>query len=45
MIKLTEFIKVTNPDRTKIKLNMNSSNPNVRAQDLLFEGDQEWINI
>jgi len=43
MIKLTDFIKVSNPSRTKIKFNMNASDPNKRALDFLLEDSEEWI--
>ncbi len=45
MIKLTDFIKVSDPQRTKIKFNMNPSDPNVPAFDLLMEDSQEWIEM
>lgn len=43
MIKLSEFIKTPNDKCTKIKLNMNPSDANIRAWDLLLEDDTEWI--
>lgn len=45
MIKLKDFLKVPNEDRTKIKFNMNPSDKNVKAWDLLLEDDPEWINM
>ena len=43
MIKLTDFIKVSNPAKTKIKFNMNASDPSKRALDFLLENNEEWI--
>jgi len=43
MIKLTDFIKVSNPAKTKIIFNMNASDPSKRALDFLLENNEEWI--
>lgn len=45
MIKLTDFLIVSDPKKTKIKFNMNPSDPNISAFELLMEDDQEWINM
>lgn len=37
MIKLKDFIKVPDDNRTKIKFNMNASDINKRAWDFLLE--------
>ena len=42
MIKLTDFIKVPDIDKTKIKFNMNSGDVNVTAWDLLLEDEASW---
>lgn len=43
MIKLSEFIKTPNNAHTKIKFNMNPTDPNLKAWDLLLEDDPEWL--
>jgi hypothetical protein len=43
MIKFEDFIKPSNPKRTKVKFNMNPSNSEVRAWDLLLNDDPDWI--
>ena len=45
MIKLTEFIITPNASKTKIKFNMNPSDRNQFALDLLMDGDVEWIKM
>ncbi|WP_436955526.1 GIY-YIG nuclease family protein [Staphylococcus sp. AS1337] len=45
MIKLTDFIKTPDIDKTKIKFNMNSGDVNVKAWDLLLRDSPEWIKI
>ena len=45
MIKLTDFIKVSDDNRTKIKFNMNASDINKRAWDFLLEDNEEWIKM
>ncbi|QYA44818.1 GIY-YIG nuclease family protein [Macrococcoides bohemicum] len=45
MIKLTDFLKTPNASRTKIKFNMNASNKDKLAWDLLLENDPEWIHM
>lgn len=45
MIKFSEFIKVNNPEKTKIKFNMNPSDPNIRAWDLLLDGKDDWLEM
>lgn len=45
MIKLIDFIEVPNMDRTKIKFNMNPSDPKIKALDLLMENESEWIEM
>ncbi|WP_233665298.1 hypothetical protein [Staphylococcus pseudoxylosus] len=45
MIKLTDFIKTPDIDKTKIKFNMNSGDVNVKAWDLLLGDSPDWITI
>jgi len=45
MIKLTDFIVMQNPERTKIKFNMNPSDPSIPALDLLMDRESEWIEM
>lgn len=45
MIKLTDFLIVGNPSKTKIKFNMNPSDPNIRAYDYLMESEKDWIEM
>lgn len=45
MIKFTDFIKLDNPDKTKIKFNMNASDWNKRAWDLLLSDHDEWLQM
>ena len=43
MIKLTDFIKTPDCSKTKIKFNMNASDKDVPAWDLLLEDGPDWI--
>ncbi|MCL2817251.1 MAG: GIY-YIG nuclease family protein [Clostridiales bacterium] len=43
MIKFADFILPPNPKKTKVKFNMNPSDKNIRAWDLLLEDDPGWI--
>jgi len=45
MIKLTDFIVIQNPEKTKIKFNMNPSDPLTPALDLLMDKDSDWIEM
>lgn len=45
MIKLIDFIEVPNMERTKIKFNMNPSDPKIKALDLLLDNELEWIEM
>lgn len=45
MIKLEDFIKVSDPQKTKVKFNMNAGDWNKRAWDLLLGDDLEWYNM
>lgn len=45
MIKFTDFIKVPNPERTKIKFNMNPGDVSKRAWDLLLDDSDEWFEM
>ena len=47
MIKFADFFKVDNPDRTKVKFNMNAGNTNFPAWDFLINGeeDDDWIGM
>lgn len=45
-IKFKDFLKVDEPSRTKVKFNMNASNREKRALDLLFDSDNdEWMRM
>ena len=44
MIKLTDFIKLPT-DNAKVKFNINPSNPEQKAWDLLLEDNIEWLNM
>lgn len=44
MIKLTEFMNIPN-NKVKIKFNMNPSDPNKKAWDLLLEDSDEWLKM
>jgi hypothetical protein len=43
MIKFTDFIKPPNPNRTKVKFNMNASDTSKLAWDYLLDDDNEWL--
>lgn len=43
MIRLTDFIKTPNIEKTKIKFNMNASDRNKQALDLLLEDSEDWM--
>jgi hypothetical protein len=45
MIKFTDFIKVLNPEKTKVKFNMNASDWNKRALDLLLDDSDDWFQM
>lgn len=47
MIKFEDFFTVANPDRTKVKFNMNAGDPTKRAWDFLKKGEDnpDWIGI
>ena len=47
MIKFIDFFPVDNPDRTKVKFNMNAGDRNLRAWDYLINGeeDPDWISM
>lgn len=45
MIKFTDFIKVDYPEKTKIKFNMNASDWNKRAWDLLLDDSDDWFQM
>lgn len=43
MIKFSEFMPVSFPDKTKVKFNMNAGNTAHRAWDYLMEDSPEWV--
>lgn len=43
MIRLTDFIKTPNIEKTKIKFNMNAGDRNKQALDLLLEDSEDWM--
>ena len=43
MIKFTDFITPPNPQRTKVKFNMNASDASKPAWDFLLDDDDEWL--
>lgn len=43
MIKFTDFIKVPNPEKVKIKFNMNPADNEIRAWDLLLQDSPDWL--
>ena len=45
MIRFTDFIKVPNGQKTKIKFNMNAGNVNKPAWDLLRDDSKDWITM
>ncbi|MFW6047487.1 MAG: GIY-YIG nuclease family protein, partial [Candidatus Woesearchaeota archaeon] len=45
MIKFKDFIKVIDADKTKVKFNMNASDRNKRALDLLLDDSDEWFKM
>lgn len=45
MIKFTEFIKVPNPEKTKVKFNMNAGDWNKKALDLLLDDSDDWFEM
>lgn len=47
MIKFEDFFTVANPDRTKVKFNMNAGDPTKRAWDFLKKGEDnpDWIGM
>lgn len=47
MIKFEDFFKVLEPEKTKVKFNMNASNSNLRAWDYLMNGedDPDWVEL
>ena len=47
MISFTDFFPVNNPNRTKVKFNMNAGDRNLRAWDYLINGeeDPDWIRM
>lgn len=45
LIRLTDFITTPDIHRTKIKFNMNASDIEKRAWDLLLEDSEEWIKM
>ena len=45
MIRLTDFIKTPDINRTKIKFNMNPSDTGIRAWDLLLEDHPDWMTM
>ncbi len=47
MIKFEDFFRVDNPDRTKVKFNMNAGNTNYPAWDYLINGeeDDDWVGM
>ena len=47
MLKFEDFFKVSHPDDTKVKFNMNAGNRNLPAWDYLMNGeeDPDWIAL
>ncbi|MFW5889415.1 MAG: GIY-YIG nuclease family protein [Bacillota bacterium] len=45
MIKFSDFIDVIDPSKTKVKFNMNASDWNKRALDLLLDDSEEWFEM
>lgn len=47
MLTFEEFFPVNNPDKTKVKFNMNAGDPNYRALDYLIQGEEssDWISM
>ena len=45
MIKFEDFIAAPDPEKTKVKFNMNAGDPNKRAWDILLEDDSDWIRM
>ena len=47
MIKFEDFFKVTNPETTKVKFNMNAGDVNCPAWDYLINGEEDdnWIGM
>ncbi len=45
MIKFEDFFIVENPEKTKVKFNMNAGNRNLPALDYLLEDDNKWIEM
>ncbi len=47
MLKFKDFFKVDDPDKTKVKFNMNKGDANLPAWDYLFNGedDPDWIGM
>lgn len=45
MIRFEDFLTVLNPEKTKVKFNMNAGDPNLQAYDLLIEDNPEWYNM
>jgi len=45
MIKFTDFIEVVDPKKTKVKFNMNASDWNKRALDLLLDDSDDWFEM
>lgn len=45
MIKFEDFFKIDNPNRTKVKFNMNAGNVTLPAYDYLLEDGKDWIEM
>lgn len=45
MIKFDDFFLVKEPEKTKVKFNMNAGNVNYPALDYLLDNDPEWITM
>lgn len=42
-IKLEDLLKIPHPYQTKVKFNMNASDPRKKALDFLLEDSEEWL--
>lgn len=47
MLKFEDFFKVANPEKTKVKFNMNAGDTSLRAWDYLIHGEEDpnWIGM
>ena len=45
MISFEEFFNKVNPEKTKVKFNMNDANPDKKAWDYLKNDDPTWIDM